>query len=167
MLGLGWGGGESGSSSGQVAPTGCQCIPHPVLKGRGVVCGPGVPLRPTASCRPPGSSCTSPGRKAGWVCALRLRAADNVRSVRGPGRPSRGGTPRPAAPGARRASPPPRPHARQRAAWAWGAGGLPATWGAWGGLSGGEAEALSNSATATAGQAVAWQPARRRQGWRA
>lgn len=61
----------------------------------------------------------------------------------------------------------PRPHARQRAAWAWGAGGLPATWGAWGGgdvLSGGEAGALSNSATA--GQAAAWQPARR-QGWRA
>lgn len=27
----------------------------------------------------------------------------------------------------------PHPHARQRAAWAWGAGGLPATWGAWGG----------------------------------
>lgn len=61
----------------------------------------------------------------------------------------------------------PRPHARQRAAWAWGAGGLPATWGAWGGFSGGEAGALSNSATATAGQAAAWQPASRRQGWRA
>lgn len=36
-----------------------------------------------------------------------------------------------------------------------------------GGLSGGEAGALSNSATATAGQAAAWQLASRRQGWRA
>lgn len=65
----------------------------------------------------------------------------------------------------------PRPHTRQRAAWAWGAGGLPATWGALGGgLSVREAGALSNSAaaaTATAGQAAAWQPVRRRQGWRA
>lgn len=34
-------------------------------------------------------------------------------------------------------------------------------------LSGREAGALSNSATATAGQAAAWQPVRRRQGWRA
>ena len=53
----------------------------------------------------------------------------------------------------------PRPHARQRAAWAWGAGGLPATWGALGGGAHGrgKAGALSNSAPATAGQAAAWQ----------
>lgn len=37
----------------------------------------------------------------------------------------------------------------------------------WGGLSVREAGALSNSATATAGQAAAWQPVCRRQGWRA
>lgn len=37
----------------------------------------------------------------------------------------------------------------------------------WGGLSVREAGALSNSVTATAGQAAAWQPVRRRQGWRA
>lgn len=39
--------------------------------------------------------------------------------------------------------------------------------GGWDVLSGGEAGALSNSATATAGQAAAWQPASRRQCWRA
>jgi hypothetical protein len=62
----------------------------------------------------------------------------------------------------------PRPHARQRAP---GPGelaafpplGAPGGGGSWAG----EAGALSNSATATAGQAAAWQPVSRRQGWRA
>lgn len=165
---MGWGGGESGSSSGQETPTGCQCIFYSVLKGRKgglsvalefhscplLPADPQVGLHEAREKSRLGVSAASRSRRQCAQCAGTREAE--------PGRDSEAssswGQARLPAPTPDKERPGPGELAAFPPLGAPG-GGSPA------GRQGGEA--LSNSAAATAGQAVAWQPVRRRQGWRA
>ena len=116
LPGCGWGGGEAGDSSGQVTPTVCQCQPLLCVE-RGGVCGPGELARAPSSVH---AHCFLQTQRAGLheareTTRLGVRTTAGAEPRRqcaqcaGTGRP-RGGRDwqRPAAPGARRSSPPPR-----------------------------------------------------------
>ena len=110
----------------------------------GGVCGPGkswwrgpkshsCPQLPADTGRAGGPAAQGQGENQTGREHSRLRASQTMRAVCGDqgGPRAEGGIGKGQqllGPGAA-----PRPHARQRAARAWGAGGLPATWGAWGG----------------------------------